>query len=858
MKRLIAVVWIALLLGFLVVTLKMAKAEDAKWWAKTYRGKAYAIAVAPNGDVIVTGYTYSFGAGKSDVWVLRLEKNGNVKWQKTYGGSDLDKATAVAVALNGDIIIAGSTESFGAGRRDIWVLRLDGEGDVKWQKTYGGRIYDDAHAVAVAPNGDIIVLGSTESFGAPYHSDVWILRLDANGNVKWQKTYGGSDYDWAYAVAIAPNGDIIAAGGTERFAAGIVDVWILRLDENGNVKWQKTYGGNSYDKATAVAVVENEDIIVAGYYGATDFQGAGADVWILRLDENGNVKWQTTYGGHYRDNAYAIAVTPNEDLIVAGCTESFGTGNYDAWILRLDSKGNVKWQKTYGGSDDDSAHRVVVAPNGDIIVLGSTESFGTGYYDTWILRLPSDGNLPKCDFCGDSNAKISVPDIKVGNFSVTIMNTNATVQTTNVYPHSSEDIGVETQYISVGTISVTTNPSGAKVYVNGTYIGATPLTTNLSVGTYEITLKMKNYKNYTTTVAINPNEEVELNVILTPLPAHLTLNSTPSGVEIYVNGTYRGETPVTLKLSPGTYTVKFIKDEYENYTMSVTLSAGEAKNISVTLNLAYGYLSIESSPSKAEVYVDDNYIGKTPIDQYKLSTGVHEVKVEKSNYNSLTKMVTLNSSEKTKLNVILTPLPAHLMVNSNPSGAVVYINGTYKGKTPLTSELEPNTYNLRVSKEGYANYTTTVIINPGENKTINVELEPMIAHIEVSSDPAGAKVYVNGTYKGTTPLTLELGSGSYKVRATKEGYEDYVITVELKAGESKEITAQLKEKSTTTTTTTTVATSTSAGETTTTATSNGSGTTKTTSPKEGGGICGPALVIALALVPILHRKRKHR
>jgi len=248
----------------------------------------------------VAGETNSFGTGKWDVWVLRLDSNGNVKWQKTYGGEWYDIANAVAVAPNGDVIVAGhygADDPLGT-RGDVWILRLDSNGNVKWQKTYGGSYRDGAYAVAIAENGDIIVAGETESFGAG-DRDFWVLRLDAEGNVKWQKTYGGSNLDGANAVAIAENGDIIVVGSTTSFGAGFVDAWVLRLDENGNIKWQKTYGGDLYDSAYAVAIAPNGDIIATGYD-------------LLRLSLDGELKWAMELGGD------DIKVLPDGTVVLVG------------------------------------------------------------------------------------------------------------------------------------------------------------------------------------------------------------------------------------------------------------------------------------------------------------------------------------------------------------------------------------------------------------------------------------------------------------------------------------------------------------------------------------------------------------
>ncbi|AXI24710.1 hypothetical protein CFE53_00390 [Methanofervidicoccus sp. A16] len=383
----VVVVLFLVIMGFLNIVV-----GEEIYWVKEFKGKAYGVDIAPNGDIIVAGRTKSFGAGGYDIWILRLDENGNVKWQKTYGGSYRDWADAVAIAPNGDIIVAGYTYSFGAGGGDFWILRLDENGNVKWKRTYGGSNWDGADAVAIAPNGDIIVAGYTYSFGAG-EGDFWILRLDENGNVKWQRTYGGSDDDIARAIAIASNEDIIVAGYTNSFGTGGKDIWILRLDKNGNVKWRKTYGGNRGDEAYAITIASNEDIIVAGY--TNSFGTGGKDIWILRLDKNGNVKWEKTYGGSDDDEAYAVAIAPNGDVVVAGRTGSFGAGGSDFWILRLDENGNVKWEKTYGGSYWDEAYAITIAPNGNCIVGG----------DKYVIKFNIDNiSLCKGNGWGDSNA----------------------------------------------------------------------------------------------------------------------------------------------------------------------------------------------------------------------------------------------------------------------------------------------------------------------------------------------------------------------------------------------------------------------------------------------------------------------
>ncbi|WP_088857970.1 PEGA domain-containing protein [Thermococcus profundus] len=657
MRRLITLVLAAVLVGSLVILPTKAVAGDNYYWAKSYGGAGTDVIndvkIWSDGSIIAVGYTNSTGAGGYDAFVMKLNPDGSLAWAKTYGGSKNDSASAVAIANNGDIIVAGWTESFGAGGKDVWVLKLDENGSIKWQKTYGGEYDDEAHAVTIAPNAGIIVAGYTRSFRTN-GPNVWILRLDENGKVEWQKTYGGSSIDRAYAIALANNGDIIVAGETWSFDVAYGDVWVLRLDGNGNIKWQKTYGGKDNDWAYAVTIAPNGDIILVGE--TRSFGAGNNDAWILRLDENGNIKWQKTYGGDIYDEAYAVAIASNGDIIIAGVTSNFGARGTDVWVLRLDDNGNIKWEKIYGGNDFDDAHAVAIMDNGNIIIAGDNGAEPTILdvgADAWLLRLPPDGNLPGCSFYKDSNAQINEPYPTIEDSNAEIHETNAEVEYSNAYPHSWSP-QVETQY-GPATLSVSSEPSGAGVYINGTYEGVTPLTLTLNPGTYQVKLSKENYKDYTTTVTLAPMENKTITAQLTPKPATLSVNSDPAGAKVYVNGTYEGITPLNLTLSPGTYRIKLSKEDYENYTTTITLNPGESKTISPVLSPLFGYLSI-TSPEGAKVYVDGSLIGTTPITDYKLPKGKHELKLVKEGYEGYSANITITGGKTLSLTPQLKPI----------------------------------------------------------------------------------------------------------------------------------------------------------------------------------------------------------
>jgi hypothetical protein len=377
-------------------------------WARTYGGSkddyANIIQQTSDGGYIVAGLTSSFGAGNFDVWVLKLSSDGNIEWQRTYGGNDYDNARFLQQTGDGGYIVGGYTASFGAGYYDVWILKLSSAGNIEWQKTYGGDGYDNAEEIQQTGDGGYIVGGYTTSFSAGYY-DVWILKLSSAGNIEWQKTYGGIKDDYAYSIQQTSDGGYIVAGNTWSFGEGQDDAWILKLNSTGDIEWQRTYGGSYRDCASTIRQTSDGGYIVAA---STSSFGAGDwDFWILKLSSAGDIEWQRTYGGTNYDWVQTCLPISDGGYIVTGRTCSFGAGGYDAWILKLSSNGDISWQRTYGAINFENFGypSVQQANGGGYIVTGYTSSFGAGGYDAWVLKVSSNGEiLPSCGFAGTSKA----------------------------------------------------------------------------------------------------------------------------------------------------------------------------------------------------------------------------------------------------------------------------------------------------------------------------------------------------------------------------------------------------------------------------------------------------------------------
>uniref|UniRef100_A0A832MMH2 PEGA domain-containing protein n=1 Tax=Pseudothermotoga hypogea TaxID=57487 RepID=A0A832MMH2_9THEM len=318
---------------------------------------------------------------------LRLQEVQQVVWQKVFGGSNDDRAYSIQQTSDGGYIVAGYTWS-SSNREEVYILKLDANGNKVWEKTFGGSYDDRAYCIQQTSDGGYIVAGYTKSFGAG-GEDVYILKLGANGNKVWEKTFGGSSDDLAYFIQQTSDGGYVVAGYTWS-SSKWEDVYILKLDANGNKVWEKTFGGSDNDGAYSVQQTNDGGYVAAGY--TKSFGSGWYDAYVLKLDENGNNVWEKTFGGNSWDEACSIQQTSDGGYIVAGYTSSFGSGSYDVYILKLDTSGNEVWSKTFGESSDDLAWSIQQTSDGGYIVAGYTKSFGAGGEDVYILKLDAVGN----------------------------------------------------------------------------------------------------------------------------------------------------------------------------------------------------------------------------------------------------------------------------------------------------------------------------------------------------------------------------------------------------------------------------------------------------------------------------------
>jgi len=305
-------------------------------WNKTYGGNDHDAVEdtkqTGDGGYIAAGWSFSYGNGNRDLWLIKVDENGNEEWNKTYGGREDDFGMAI-IQTKGGCIIVGTTYSFGLedGKSDIWLIETDEYGNEIWNKIYGGKKSEWGHNIIQTTDKSYVIVGNTGSYGSGGW-DVWLIKVDENGNEEWNKTYGGKEMEIGECVRQTSDGGYIIAGVSNSYSVGEwLDAFIIKVDKYGNEEWSKTYGGN--DEDDAVSIIETND---GGYIivGTTSSYDVGyCDAWLIKIDNQGNELYNKTFGTRDREVARCGIVTTDGSYVIAG-EIYLDTRDMDAWLIK--------------------------------------------------------------------------------------------------------------------------------------------------------------------------------------------------------------------------------------------------------------------------------------------------------------------------------------------------------------------------------------------------------------------------------------------------------------------------------------------------------------------------------------------
>lgn len=364
-------------------------------WIRSFGGQmddfGSSVQQTADGGYIIFGITESFGGGSNDYWLIKTDSIGNKIWDKTYGGENSDEASFGCQTSDDGYLIVGSTNSFDLGKKDIWLIKTDNQGDMIWNKTYGGAGYETASEVLQTNDGGIAIFGYTDSFGAG-NRDMWLIKTDNEGNIIWEKTYGGKQDDQGNSIKQTTDGGFILAGSkytsvyTTKF-----DIWLVKIDVSGEIIWEKTYGGDGDDYAWSVQQTSDGGYIICGEYyvgGVNEF-----DIFLLKTDSNGEVLWERIFNHILHDRGWSVLQTPDGGYIVAG--DTFTGPNVDGILIKTDSNGDTQWIKTYGGHQTDITVHVQLTNDGGYILTGYDQPGMFQYRNCWLIKTDENGNVPR-------------------------------------------------------------------------------------------------------------------------------------------------------------------------------------------------------------------------------------------------------------------------------------------------------------------------------------------------------------------------------------------------------------------------------------------------------------------------------
>ncbi len=377
---------------------KSGLADPTRPWVATYGTTQVeqvfdVVSVAPDGFQVLASAD-TVGLFAPDAWFVRLNRLGTVLQEFTLGGPGHDELVSLVETQDGGFLAAGATTSFGAGGTDGWVVKLDANGAVEWQRAYGGGGEEEFTAIAVSPDGAYVGGRMVDDVTG---TDPWVLELNFAGEILWQERFAGASEDFLSTLTATSDGLAFVANSSSDlggFPVAFHRPWLVKLDGAGAVQWQRVYDYSSGDLWNHLVALDTGGFVVTGeILAAAFFRG---DAWVVRLDDLGGVLWDRRLGDHLGvpgfDGGRRVLPTSDGGFAVAAGTSTGGGGGEKLWLIRLDSQGALVWNRRLGGNMFDFATALAPGANG-FLLAGASSSFGRGSQDALALQLTASGML---------------------------------------------------------------------------------------------------------------------------------------------------------------------------------------------------------------------------------------------------------------------------------------------------------------------------------------------------------------------------------------------------------------------------------------------------------------------------------
>ena len=396
-------------------------------WTKIIDSGGYdgglSIKQTDDGGFIVAGSQSTQG----NFWLIKLNAFGDQEWQRTYGGC---VCYEVQQTSDGGYIMAGYTYT-----TDVYVVKTDASGNLLWRRTYGwGGTLDLGYSVQQTNDGGYII-GGTTYFGGVGSQDFWLIKINADGDTIWTRTFGGQGIDCGLCARQTNDGGYIFIGDNTSYGAGGIDILLVKTDSLGNQIWQHTYGGGSDDAAGVHCVEQTDD---GGYIliGTTfSYSAGGADMWLIKTDANGDTLWTRTYGGTDYDDGRSVQQTSDGGFILCGIKTGYGFGGNDFWLVKTDAAGDSLWSCTFGGAGNDVPFEIRQTSDEGYVTVGNlNDNWYAGISDIYVVRLAGPAIGQVAIALDPVNPPIVIPPQGGAfSFNITLTNDSTTYQAYNVW-----------------------------------------------------------------------------------------------------------------------------------------------------------------------------------------------------------------------------------------------------------------------------------------------------------------------------------------------------------------------------------------------------------------------------------------
>ena len=377
-------------IALLVIPFVNASSENS--WSKTYGGpygdKAYVVVKSANGGYALAGTTNSFGSGIVNAWLVKTDVDGVVQWNQTYSGLGQAFADGMIQTSDGGFALTGYTYSLDGGLY-VWLAKTNSTGGLSWNQTYVDVGTSIAYGLVQTTDGGYAIVGASNSVGSG-QNDGWMIKTNSNGVFEWYKTYGGAGNDALYSIVQTNEGGYALSGETESYGNGLSSIWLIKTDSFGEPRWNQTYSGSDNYISNALIKTADDGYALVG----SSKTSSGDDFLLIKVDSAGVMQWSQTYNGQNSDDALTGIQTSDGGYALVGVTNASSPINAMAWLVKTDSSGVLQWSQTYGGAAQNVLGSMTQTADGGFVLAGYTNSTGAGEEDFWLVKTDANGVIP--------------------------------------------------------------------------------------------------------------------------------------------------------------------------------------------------------------------------------------------------------------------------------------------------------------------------------------------------------------------------------------------------------------------------------------------------------------------------------